>query len=57
MITSPRRETGFETECRRLLGISGKEFLRRMETDDFPDHFDRAAVAYVQELIVTGADE
>lgn len=57
MITSPRRETGFETECRRLLGITGREFLQRMETDDFPDSFDRKAVVYLQELIVKGADD
>lgn len=53
----PRRESAFEYECRRLLGITGKEFLTRMATDDFPDRFDRAAVVYLQELIVTGATD
>lgn len=53
----PHPDTAFERECRRLLGISGREFLRRMETDDFPPRFDPGSVVYLQELIVTDATD
>lgn len=49
--TSRQRETSFETECRRLLGITGKEFLIRLKEDDFAG-FDAGSVKYLSDLVV-----
>lgn len=54
MITTPSPTSAFEHECRRLLAMSGNEFLERMKTDDFGPEYNVNDVMYLMELIWKG---
>jgi len=56
MITSKSPEEKFETECRKILKITGDEFRTRLAANDL-NEFETDKVIYIMSILPTGLEQ